>query len=228
MMRKGSFLVTLAGAALLAEPAAAGIVLLEDQRYVSLTCIVGGHDLCFGSTHVFDAPANRFGEFRGSVGAMDSGADQFSRIDATTFSGRGGTYTVGGGGAPGESRFQVVFGVDAPSTYSLIGTQHSQHTIYGDIGGGVFDTPDERNASLQVDLVDRFRTQDPEYADTGLLIPGERYLLSVWNRNRGQQFYGGGWQFAFSVASVPEPGGGSAFFALSLAGIAGARLRVRS
>lgn len=183
-----------------ARPARAVIVPLEDQRYVAVYCSPFNPNC----TELFVRPQYPPAEFDGNVGIPDSEASQHSRIDIDSLSGRGSTGSYGGGGPPTESRFQVVFTVAQMSSYSFNSSLYSGWLYVPETGGGYIDTPDERSASLQAGPVDLFRTNEVHFSNTGLLVPGERYTLSLWNRNRGQQFYGGGWDFTFTT-SIPEP-----------------------
>lgn len=196
------------------ERASAGIILLEDQRYVAITCEgpFRGQS-CIGPGPHFAAPLRPFAEFEGS--ALDiSSAHQVSRIGTVEFSGTGWTGTDGGGGPPGETRFQVVFDVNRTTAYSFTGTLSS-----GSVFDGPPDTPGDRNASLQSGQTDLFRTSDRQFQSQGVLLPDQTYTLSVWNRNGGPPYYTGRWEFLFSTAAVPEPTVG-AVSALLLAAVA--------
>jgi probable HAF family extracellular repeat protein len=182
-----------------AGSAGAGVLPVEDRRYVRAECF---H--CSGFTD-YESPLSPFSEFHGSASAFVGDAWQNSRLTALSMSGDGHVWTDGGGGVRGDTTFEVVFQVSEALSYSFLGTLASGWSYVGQYEGYFVDTPEERNASLMDSRGDLFRTSEKSFSDSGVLLPGETYIVSVWTRTAGHDFHAADWTFDLKMQALPEP-----------------------
>ena len=107
----------LATVAVSTSRASAGIIALEDNRYVK------AQDYYYGT--VASLPFYPFADFDGHATGVEGTATQHSWVAATSMGGQSAYETYGGNGTQHDSTYEIVFRVDQSAHYAFSGSLYS-------------------------------------------------------------------------------------------------------
>jgi hypothetical protein len=194
MMKKLSTYAVLFSLSILTNAANADLIYLDDNRYIN-------HSI--GGTYT---PSTPYADFDKNWWAYEAGALQNSVISNTAMSGSGSTYAGFDAmdyGADGTSRFDVSFGVDQLTDFSLTG---SLDTIgYSD--GNLYVSLLENGTEIFGRDMWSLAANGPDpFSFAGQFSTGNTYQLILQSNTYGSDYYDETWAFNLTtVSAVPVP-----------------------
>ena len=194
MMKKLSTYAALCSLSILTSTANAQLICLDDSRYIN-------HSI--GGTYT---PSTPYADFDRTWWAYEAGASQNSIVSDTAMSGSGSSYAgfdAMNYGADAISRFDVSFGVDQLTDFSLTGTLDTIGYSDGNLYVSLLENGTEIFGRDMWSLA--ANGPDP-FSFAGQFATGNTYQLILHSNTYNSDYYDETWAFNLTtVSAVPVP-----------------------